>query len=81
MIDLERLRILQKNGAQELHNLPEQELDLLIGYCSLIAQDVQKTVQQTGISAKSGLVNAVFLGIGLGMKMSLRDNEVKEREQ
>ena len=81
MLDLDELGALQTLGSQKINSLPETELGPLVGFCSLIGNDLLRYAAQHKASSGDAIVNAVRFGIALGLESQIKDGQLQRRSQ
>jgi hypothetical protein len=79
MLDLDEIGALQTLGTQKINSLPKGELGPLVGYCSLIGNDLIKFAAQHKASTGEAMVNAIRLGIALGLEVQIKDGQLQRR--
>ncbi|MDD4967313.1 hypothetical protein [Halothiobacillus sp.] len=79
MLDLDEIGALQTIGTQKINSLSAKELGPLVGYCSLIGSDLLKFAAQQKKSTGEAIVNAVRIGIALGLETQIKDGQIQRR--
>lgn len=80
MIDFGEMNQRQREGVLLLQTLQEDEKTVLRHYCSLATEYLMREGDRTGAPVDKLVINALRIGIGLGLELQVTGGEVKARE-
>ena len=76
MIDFEEMKRRQSEGVNLIDTLQDSELVVLQHYCSLSTEAIMVMGKERTAPTNQMIINALKAGIGLGLKLEIKNGEL-----